>query len=85
MKKFKIVEEGRFLTNQALAQVQGGGSICISTSTYRICGSGSKTVCNVVSISTCMTNLLTCGGNLKVCGNGQKAVCGGSMSIIVNN
>lgn len=81
MKKFKVIEEGRILTSQELAKIQGGGDICISENMFRICGGGSKTVCNSASILACITNLLTCGGTLKVCGEGSKAVCGGNMSI----
>lgn len=87
MKKFKVVEEGRILTNQELAQVQGGSNICISQSIYRICSGtdGSKVVCNGVTIKPCITNLATCDGTLKLCNTGVKSVCRGDMSIIVNN
>lgn len=83
MAKFKIIEEGRILTNQALAQVQGGIQLCIDASTFRNCISGSKVVCNTVLIQPCVNQNLTCDGNLKVCGDGMKSVCGGNKSIII--
>lgn len=82
MKKFRVIEEGRILTSPELAKVKGGAKVCISESTFRACGEGSKVVCNAVSIETCSRNLLTCGGNLKVC-EGSKIVCGGNEHIVV--
>ncbi len=82
MKKFRVIEEGRILTSPELAKVKGGANVCISESTFRVCGEGSKVVCNVVTIETCSRNLLICDGNLKVC-QGSKIVCGGDKHIIV--
>lgn len=82
MKKFKVIEEGRILTNQELAKVQGGANLCISESTFRVCGEGGKVVCNSFTMEACARNLLTCGGNLKVC-EGSKIVCGGDKQIIL--
>ena len=81
MKKFRVIEEGRILTSPELAKVKGGGTVCISESTFRVCNGDSKVVCNAVTIEACSQNLLTCGGNLKVC-EGSKLVCGGNKQII---
>lgn len=83
MKKFKVIEEGRVLTEQALAQVRGGSVICIDPSTYRNCSGGNKTVCNGVVVQPCVRSMITCDGNLKICVAGEKRVCGGMKSIVV--
>lgn len=83
MKKFKIIEEGRILTHQALAQVHGGSNICVDPSWFRMCSDGNKTVCNGVTIGECVNYIATCDGRLKICTEDGKIVCGGNKSIII--
>lgn len=84
MKKFKIIEEGRILTHQELAKVRGGSVICVDTSWYRNCPGTNKTVCNGVTISPCVREMVTCDGRLKVCTDGVKQVCGGTKHIVID-
>lgn len=69
-KKFNIIEEGRFLNDDKLNNVTGGGVICPLANTYKSCSSDHTfTQCsNIYNISECLS-YLQCGVLYYKCSN----------------